>query len=485
MKQEILRMHHVTSYDKNILQLKDFNLHLFSGEILSLIPINNQGLETLLSLFRQNMPIQSGYIYYKEKLINSWKGASSTLPKISLIQSKSSLVEDLTLFDNIFVLRSNFRSFIIRSKLLKQQLQPFFDEIHLKISPSSYIYELSTFERLVVELIKAIVSGSKLVVLNEIGSFLSESDLARYHKIIRYYAEKGISFLYVGYHFEEVRLISDRTALLLNGSILKTVQNNQPIPYTIAYINDVRKDIIQKETLQENRIFQVKNMSVGSVGNVSFSISVGECIVLHTLTSQIYSDLLAIFAGEKKPHHGTMLLNNDIFDGTYSRDIAIISKQPPTSMLFSKLSYIDNLCFTIDHKLPEIWFSRNLKKNLKKQFSLILSKDIFEQSIENLSIEQKYELVYGRILLQNPKIVFCIQPFNNADVSLRMLIRNLIKKLVKQKIAVIIIAINLADSLSIADRLIRITSDGSTEVYEQKNFSDISFSAPWVDLYKE
>lgn len=485
MKQEILRMHHVTYYDKNILQLKDFNLHLFSGEILSLIPINNQGLEALLRLFHQNMPIQSGYIYYKEKLINSWKGASNTLTKISLIQSKSSLVEGLTLFDNIFVLRPNFRSFIIRSKLLKQQLQPFFDEIHLKISPSSYIDELSTFERLVVELIKAIVSGSKLVVLNEIGSFLSESDLARYHKIIRYYAEKGISFLYVGYHFEEMRLISNRTALLLNGSILKTVQNNQPIPYTVDYINDVRKDITQKEALQENPIFQVKNMSVGSVGNLSFSISVGECVVLHTLTSQIYSDLLAVFAGEKKTHHGTMLLNNDVFDGTYSRNIAIISEQPPTSMLFSKLSYIDNLCFSIDHKLPEIWFSRNVKKSLKRQFSHIISNAIFEQSTENLSIEQKYELVYGRILLQNPKVVFCIQPFNNADVSLRMLIRNLIKKLVKQKIAVIIIAVNLADSLSIADRLIRITADGLSEVYEQKNFSDIPFSAPWVDLYKE
>ncbi len=485
MKQEIFRMHNVTYYEKNSLQLKDFNLHIFSGEILSLLPVNNQGLDALLRLFRQNEQLHSGYIYYKEKLINSWKGAEHGFTKISIIQNQSSLVGGLTVFDNIFVLRPGFRSFIIRPQLLKQQLQPFFDELHLDISPSSYIDELSSFELLVIELIKAIVNGGKLVVLSEIGSFLSESDLSRYHKIIRHYAQKGISFLYIAYHLEEVRLISDRSLVLRNGTILKTVCPSDILTYTSDYRDDVRNDINKKQTVQSAPIFYVHNIYSGSIKNLSFSVSKGECIVIHTLTAQIYSDILNIFSGTKKIEKGEITLDNEPFDGSYSRKTAIINENPSFSMLFSDMNYLDNLCFTIDHKLPEIWTNNQVKKGLKKEFLINNEHISFEKPVEELSIEQKYNLIYHRIILQNPQIVFCLQPFNKADMKLRMHIRNLIKKLFHQKIAVVILAVNLADSLSIANRLIRITQDSHTEVYEQKDFSEIPFSAPWVDLYKE
>ncbi len=484
MKKEIFRMHNVTYYEKNILQLKDFNMHIFSGEILSLVPVNNQGLDALLFLFRQNAHLHSGFIYYKEKLINSWKNGGQGFSKISVIQNQSSLVEGATVFDNIFVLRAGFRSFLIRPKLLKQQLQPYFDELQLDISPSSYIDELSRFERLVVELIKAIVNGGKLVVLSEIGSFLSESDLARYVKIIRHYAQKGISFLYIAYHFEEIRSFSDRTIVLRNGTILKTVCPSDILTYTIDYRDDVRNDIQRKQPLETNPIFYAKEIYSGSINGLTFSVSRGECIVIHTLTAQIYADILDVIKGAKKIERGEILLEGKPFDGTYSRKTAIINEHPTVSMLFSDMNYLDNLCITLDHKLPEIWVNNQVKKGLKREYAM--SSDVtFDKPVEELTIEEKYELIYNRILLQNPQIVFCLQPFNKADMNLRMHIRNLIKKLISQKIAVVILAVNLADSLSIADRLIRITTDSPTEIYEKKDFSNIPFSAPWVDLYKE
>ena len=51
-------------------------------------------------------------------------------------------------------------------------------------------------------------------------------------------------------------------------------------------------------------------------------------------------------------------------------------------------------------------------------------------------------------------------------------------------IALVILAINLADSLSLASRLIRICQGAPQEVYEQSEFGRIPFSAPWLDLYR-
>ena len=106
---------------------------------------------------------------------------------------------------------------------------------------------------------------------------------------------------------------------------------------------------------------------------------------------------------------------------------------------------------------------------------------MFRHQPEHLSVRQKYDLVYQRVLLQNPKVVFCVQPFQGADLEMRI---HIWEQLLKRGAALVVLAINLADSLSLASRLIRIRQGASPEVYEQAEFARIPFSAPWLDLYR-
>ena len=64
MRQEVFRMERVTYIDKGIKQLEDFNLQIYQGEIMGLIPINAHGLQELLQLMQTNMPLYDGYVYY-------------------------------------------------------------------------------------------------------------------------------------------------------------------------------------------------------------------------------------------------------------------------------------------------------------------------------------------------------------------------------------------------------------------------------------
>ena len=106
-------------------------------------------------------------------------------------------------------------------------------------------------------------------------------------------------------------------------------------------------------------------------------------------------------------------------------------------------------------------------------------------TIEELSEGQKYQLVYTRILLQKPKIVFCIQPFKGADMKHRMYIWELLEKLLEKGIAVVILAVNLADTLSLADRLICIDKNKEQIEYLQEEFAALPMLAPWLYLYRE
>ena len=79
MREEVLRMTHVTCRGQGSTSLRDLNLNIFAGEIMGLIPLNGgRGMTVLIDLLRRNLPLQRGNIYYREELINTWRAAAPT-----------------------------------------------------------------------------------------------------------------------------------------------------------------------------------------------------------------------------------------------------------------------------------------------------------------------------------------------------------------------------------------------------------------------
>ena len=492
MRQEILRMERVSCQDQGVIELDDFNLSIMSGEIMGLMPINNLGLTKLLQLLQRNTPLHYGYVYYREKQVNTWRTTRQRNNRIGLIQSESCLVEGLTVADNIFVLRQGFKTWLLRPRFFREQLAPFLENIGISISADAYVDELSDFERVVVDVIKSVMAGCKLIVLREISAEICESELKKIHQLLRHYVKEGISFLYIDFHFEELQQICDKIALMSNGSIIKILQGETVTPeslytYTSTYIGKVKQQIYRPHSAgsKGDSLLQVKNISAGMIQGLNFTVSSGECVVLQNVDAQVSGELLSILSGKTVPENGEMLLNDKPFTPEMGGDIAVIQELPTKTMIYNELNYFDNLCFLLDRRIPEIWRKSSVQEGIRREFSEILDKDIFDKRVDSLSELEKYILVYMRIALQKPKIVYCVQPFRRADIELRMHIMELMRMLLDKGVALVIITINLADSLSLADKLVRIRRSKPEEVYTRDEFSSMPVSAPWIDLYRE
>ncbi|MEG0640580.1 MAG: sugar ABC transporter ATP-binding protein [Clostridia bacterium] len=492
MRSEVLRLERITYREQGITQLNNFNLNVFHGEIMGLLPINNHGLAALTDLLCQNRPLYYGYVYYREELVNSWRAPRHGYNRVSLIQSKSCLVEGLTVADNIFVLRPGFRGYVIRPHLFREQLQPFLQSIGINISASAYVEELTVFKRFVVELLKAVVAGNRLIVLKDVSPFVSESELSKIHAIVRHYAQQGFSFLYIGFHLEELMEVCGRMALMLNGRVIKVLEGAEITPsalkpYTETYDGLVRRQLARDRSaaVEGATVFEAAGLCGGNVNELSFAVHAGECLVLQDLDNRMLGDLLPMLTGEQRPEKGHMLLEGQPFFPTGNRGVAVMQELPSESMLFPSMNVLDNLCFTLDHRLPGIWRSARLRRGLRKEYATWFSDELMSKRVEDLTEAEKYQLVYVRILLQHPRVLFCVQPFRRADVALRMHIWNQLERLLDSNIAVVILAVNLADSLSLADRLIRVHTGQPMEVYERANFAHMDISAPWMRLYRE
>lgn len=492
MREEILRMERVTYREQGVTLLENFNMTIWAGEILGLVPANHFGLNALVRLLRQNLPLHYGYVYYREKLVNDWRRPVGGVNRISVIRNKSCLAEGLTVADNIFVLRPGFKKRIMQPRILEQQLQPFLRDIGVEISADAYIEELSNFERFVVELLKAVVAGNHLMVLEDISTFISVEELEKLSAILRHYAERGMSFLYIAAHFEEARQVCDSTALMLNGQIIKgfRAKDKAPDPFFLHCTEDfdrhVREQMARRKKPEGNRtVFKAEGTGCGQVRNLDFSVAGGECLVMQDLDNCMIQELIPVLSGEKPLKEGRLLINGTPLSGYNDRRIAIIQELPVHSMLFTNMSYLDNLCFTLDHRMKGVWGNGHIKKSLRQEYADFLGEDVFDMPVEKLTEWQKYDLIYTRIFLQNPEIVFCVQPFKSAEVSLRIHIMELLERFLGKGIPVVIMAVNLADSLALADRLLRVRKGGSVQEYQRDEFAALPGNTPWLYLYQE
>ena len=485
MRNEVLRLEKVTLREQGVTLLDNLNLHIFEGEIMGLVPIDTHGLTALCDLLRENVPLHYGYVFYREKLINTWRSPRPHYNRISVIQAKSCLVDGLTVADNIFVLRPGFRGRLMRPSAFRRQLMPFIHSIGIPIDADARVEDLTVFERFVVELLKAVVAGSRLIVLNEISTLINEAELGKLHAILRHYAAEGVSFLYVCFHFEELLQISDRTALMMQGRVVKLLEGSEMIPqsllpYSAPYEQMVASQLARGAHQIGGEVFSAR-LPEAAVGGLAFSVRAGECLVLQDLDNHFIDGFLGVLSGAHPPQGTRLLLCGRPFRPGHDRRLAVIQDQPGRTMVFPGLNYLENLCFTMDHRIPSLWRSGRVKRGLRRAYTEWLGPDLLERRVEDLTETERCELVYRRILLQRPDV----EPFRMADVAMRMSIWRLLEELLDRGVAVVILAVNLADSLSLADRLIRVRRGQPQEAFDRVHFNDLPADVPWRSLYQE
>jgi ribose transport system ATP-binding protein len=484
MKTEILRLDRVTTLQDEVTLLDHFNLHIFQCEIMGLVCLNANGKESLIQLISQNLPIHYGRVYYNEVLVNSYQHSPYTMNKVAIIEHKSRLIEDLSVADNVFVLRRGFKKYLINPRVLNEQLQRFTKEENIQIDGNELVAKLSPYEKCIVELLRAVIMGAKLIVIRDISNFISAADLTKFHNLLRYYSNKGFSFLYICNHHEEAFKICDRVSLMRDGKILRVFDQNEfqddnLTPYYIGEFTNVAK--VNADHQNEQGILTFQNVCTENLNNMTFAVAKGECTVLLDMDNTVLSDIMQLMNGKLRQSSGTIFLDDTVYSQKQAlhaigNGVAFISENPIQTMLFKDMSYLDNLCFLVDKKQNAVPLNKKIINSILREYEPIVGQEIYENNILNLKLQSLYDLVYYRIHLCNPKIVLCVQPFAGADMYLRRHLIELISQLKKRGIAVIILAVNIADSLVIADRMI---------VFEKGQFSNEYLSSEFHQFRSE
>ncbi len=450
--------------------LNNFNFQLFEGEVMGLVPLDSYGLEEFVDCVQNNRQLLYGRVYIREKLVNTYAVRPRANNNVYSIFKDENLIHSLPAADNVFLIRGSYRGFFINDSLIQKQLYRLVREIGIKINIKKKVKELTDFEKYIVEIIKAAVGKADIIILQDIGSSLNPEDMEKFEKVIRYYVNQGLSFIYISTRTEELERFCDRVSVMSRGRILKVLERDKIkenlekhyfFPYQLLAENE-------SGTREEGqKVFCCENLWFNSIENLSFDVEKGECLLIHDYNNFDWGDFIAVLSGDK-PQSGQIWWESK-GNRNGKRKIAIIPENPVETMLFQEMTYEDNLCLHLDHRIGSLWWSRNKRKSIAKEVS---GKEI-NGKVKELSLKDKYELIYYKVMLQNPEIVFCFFPYRNVDMKTRQFTNGFFKKYLSKGIAVVIITLDLLEGVGMADRILLFGKNQSKKMFDREEFNRI------------
>jgi ribose transport system ATP-binding protein len=185
--------------------LKDVQLSVNKGEIHALMGENGAGKSTLMNILSGALKKDSGTIEFEGKEIKEATPEIAEQLGIGFVHQELNLAESISVAENVFMNRLPYKNKalgIIDFKELYQQTQNILNILGAKFKPTDIVEYLSTANKQLVEIAKAISLNAKVIIFDEPTTSLSEQDVEVLFIVIRALKEKGISSVYISHRNE-------------------------------------------------------------------------------------------------------------------------------------------------------------------------------------------------------------------------------------------------------------------------------------------
>lgn len=455
MKNEILRFNNVYTDDNCASNLKNFNLSVYSGEVLGLVSIDDVGLGKLFELLQKNTYIKYGTIYMNDTLINSYKYSDYSNVNIFHISNESKLCDNLNVFENIVLSKQKNRLLNYKKEDIQIEFNSIREELNInyEISPCDMVYELSSADKIVVSLLKAYYNGFKLILINNVDNILDIEEISRIKELIDSIKKRDVSIIYIGINYKKIFLLSDCVGIMQKGRIIKYIDiNNFSEKITENYFRNLyaEKNILNKKNGDKLKfIFNEPN-------ELLLEIIKGSCNIIVSSNKRELEFGYKVLVEKKSKLVYTDKKCEKLVIG---KNLMLVDGNNIENNIYMNLSYLDNLYLSYNKKKRGI-IKRKSINTFKKTYNINDSENINFRNKEDI-----YKMIFKKIIIVSPKVIILIEPLANCTIKLKNKLLEYIRSFISIGITVIIFTLNITELTSIADKI----------QYLRMNNSDMEF----------
>ena len=218
---DVLRVEHISKKYGAVTALVDVNLHLRRGEVLGLIGDNGAGKSTLIKIICGFQPPTSGRIFLDGREVTFKSVDHARSLGIDVVYQDLALINQLTVYENMFLNREPVRWPLLRKKLMRKEAQEHLDSMGIKTlkSVDLQVASLSGGQRQSIAVARSVFSDAKVLLLDEPLAAMGVKEGAMILDLVRDLKEQGMSIIIIAHNYGQVLEVCDRVNLLRGGQI--------------------------------------------------------------------------------------------------------------------------------------------------------------------------------------------------------------------------------------------------------------------------
>ena len=361
------------------------------------------------------------------------------------------------------------KGFFVDEKKMYEDTINIFKDLDIKVDPRKKVADLPIAERQMIEIAKAVSYKSKVIVMDEPTSSLTEKEVDHLFRIINRLKESGVAIVYISHKMEEIKMISDEITILRDGKWISTndvskISTEQIISMMVG--RDLTERFPKKDNTVKEMILEVKNLTAlnqPSIQDVSFELYKGEILGIAGLVGSKRTEIVETIFGIRPKEKGEIILNGKTVKNKNPEDaikngFALVTEERRSTGIFSMLDIAFNSVIS------------NLDK-YKNKFRLLKNKDMekdtkwivdsmrvktpsYTTKIGSLSGGNQQKVIIGRWLLTEPEVLMLDEPTRGIDVLAKFEIYQLMIDLAKKDKGIIMISSEMPELLGVTDRIL-------------------------------
>ena len=218
---DILRVEHISKRYGAVTALIDVNLRLERGEVLALVGDNGAGKSTLLKIICGFQPPTTGRILFNGEEVHFTSVKQARAMGIDIVYQDLALVNQLTVYENMFLNREPVRWPLLRKRQMRKEAQEHLDSMGIKTlkSVDLEVASLSGGQRQAIAVARSVFSDAKVLLLDEPLAAMGVKEGAMILDLVRDLKQQGMSIIVIAHNYGQVFPVVDRVNLLRGGRI--------------------------------------------------------------------------------------------------------------------------------------------------------------------------------------------------------------------------------------------------------------------------
>jgi ribose transport system ATP-binding protein len=471
----LLEARDITKAFPGVRALDGVQITVRRGRLNALLGENGAGKSTLMNILAGVFPPDAGQILLAGRPAHFASPRAAQEAGISIIFQELNLVPHLSIAENIFLGREPRNAAgLLDAARMNRAAAALLAELELDADPRTPTARLRVGAQQVVEIAKAISFRSRVIIMDEPTSAITEHEVAVLFRVIKRLKESGTGLIYITHKLDELAAIADDITVLRDGRFVAAkpfAETTREEMVRLMVGRDLTDLFPKTSTPGGGEVLRVKNLSLRHperagdfvVRDVSFSVRRGEVVGLFGLMGAGRTELLqSIFGLHPHAASGEIWLAGRPISIRSPRQaieagLALAPEDRKGEGLVLIQNIVENTTLACLEKVTRGGLldpARELELADGYAQRLRVRAPNLQQAVRNLSGGNQQKVVLAKWLATEPKVLLLDEPTRGIDINAKKEIYALVDELAREGLAVVMVSSELPEILGIADRIL-------------------------------